>query len=413
MATRSTADILNRLSQLQASPTGVAAVAAAATPAAATNGVAPRPVAPVVQPVSVAPKPQPQGAGVKDLTTSMLGYEQELRAFQIAALTRHHFLLLGPAGTGKSRFAREVFSQLPGIAFATQLHKFDTGESLFGIPDIKGMREENIYRYKPAGTILEADWAFLDEIFDASDVLMRRLLGVLNERKLSLGEFQHDCPLHSAIATANYSRSNEVTEAIEDRFVLKFKAKPQSNSVLIKKALAGAFKAHAGVAITEAKLKSEIATVETLPVPSDVGALLGELADTLGLTNRTAIETIKLAKAQAYLAGRRSVQVDDLSVVKYTKLDDGGRVEDLVNEMVSKVANEANERKIMGTVEARFAELKEMRHTPEALKAIREYLGSMRGYSFKDEERAKALQSFVRQLEERRTEIGRTLGLID
>ena len=51
--------------------------------------------------------------------------------------------------------------------------------------------------------------------------MLRSLLSVLNERKFINGSEQIDAPVHSAIATANYMRMNEVTEAVLDRFTYK------------------------------------------------------------------------------------------------------------------------------------------------------------------------------------------------
>ena len=50
---------------------------------------------------------------------------------------------------------------------------------------------------------------------------MRSLLSVLNERKFINGQEQIDAAVHTAIATANYMRMNEVTEAVLDRFPFK------------------------------------------------------------------------------------------------------------------------------------------------------------------------------------------------
>jgi len=71
------------------------------------------------------------------------------------------------------------------------------------------------------GSIIEANFVFLDEFFDASDVVLRSLLTVLNERKFINGSEQIDTAVHTAIATANYMRMNEVTEAVLDRFTYK------------------------------------------------------------------------------------------------------------------------------------------------------------------------------------------------
>ncbi len=49
---------------------------------------------------------------------------------------------------------------------------------------------EGIIEYLCENSILTCDFAFIDEIFDASDVVLRTLLGVLNERIFAKGSFQ-------------------------------------------------------------------------------------------------------------------------------------------------------------------------------------------------------------------------------
>jgi MoxR-like ATPase len=71
------------------------------------------------------------------------------------------------------------------------------------------------------GSIVLSHFAFLDEIFDANDMLLRSLLSLLNEKQLVNGEQIVNATLHTAIAAANYVRYTDVLEAVIDRFVYK------------------------------------------------------------------------------------------------------------------------------------------------------------------------------------------------
>ena len=71
------------------------------------------------------------------------------------------------------------------------------------------------------GSLVLSHFAFLDEIFDANDMLLRSLLSLLNEKKLVNGEQLIHSPLQTVIAAANYIRVTEILEAVLDRFLYK------------------------------------------------------------------------------------------------------------------------------------------------------------------------------------------------
>ena len=69
---------------------------------------------------------------------------------------------------------------------------------------------------------MEATFAYLDEFFDGSDFLLRALLNLLNEREFHAKDMGVvTSPLHSVIATTNFFRDREATEAVLDRFMCK------------------------------------------------------------------------------------------------------------------------------------------------------------------------------------------------
>lgn len=144
-----------------------------------------------------------------------------------ALLTREHVLVHGVYGTGKTDLVNAVFNAFDGPrVFSIGLTKFMTESHVIGIPDPREMREEGVLRYQREGGILDAHFAELDEIFDASPPLLRILLGILNERHFKRGRQFEKADLHTAVASTNGDPETVIKQAPElaaviDRFIFQ------------------------------------------------------------------------------------------------------------------------------------------------------------------------------------------------
>jgi len=158
---------------------------------------------------------------MKRISKNVIGRDDIIRQAFFAILTGEHMLLLSRTGMAKSFLANYIFQSFEGArVFSSQASKDQTPDNYFGPYNIEEFKKGKI-RHNIKGSIIEANLVFLDEFFDASDVVLRSLLSVLNERKFVNGSEQIDVAVHTAIATANYMRMNEVTEAVLDRFTYK------------------------------------------------------------------------------------------------------------------------------------------------------------------------------------------------
>ena len=147
--------------------------------------------------------------------------EEIIRQAVFAILTGEHMLLLSRTGMAKSYLVNLIFNAFDGArVFSSQASKDQTPDNYFGPYNIEEFKKGKI-KHNIKGSIIEANLVFLDEFFDASDVVLRSLLSVLNERKFINGAEQIDVAVHTSVATANYMRMNEVTEAVMDRFTYK------------------------------------------------------------------------------------------------------------------------------------------------------------------------------------------------
>lgn len=155
------------------------------------------------------------------ISENVIGRDEIVKQAMFAIITREHMLLLSRTGMAKSYLANYIFNTFDNVRqFSAQATKDQTPDNYFGPYNIDEFRKGKI-RHNIRGSIIESDLVFLDEFFDASDVVLRSLLTVLNERKFINGSEIIDSAVHTAIATANYMRMNEVTEAVLDRFSYK------------------------------------------------------------------------------------------------------------------------------------------------------------------------------------------------
>ena len=155
------------------------------------------------------------------LERELVGFGSLLMQAVYALLTRENMLIFSPAGTAKTLCANMIFSRIAGASvFDTQMSKGTLVEELCGSLNIDQMKRGRVV-HNTSGTLVDADLAFIDEFFDANDMVLRALLGIFNERVFKKGSQIENARLHTGIAAANYVRATAVTEAVLDRFLLR------------------------------------------------------------------------------------------------------------------------------------------------------------------------------------------------
>ncbi len=138
-----------------------------------------------------------------------------------ALLTGEHMLLQSRTGVGKTLLAEQIFGMFEGAnIFRVQASKEQQPDTYFGGLDIE-LLKTGIIKHNTTGSLVESEFGFIDEIFDANDFTLRALLSLLNERRLIRGVQNQAASIHTVIASTNYLRVTEVTEALLDRFIFK------------------------------------------------------------------------------------------------------------------------------------------------------------------------------------------------
>jgi len=151
----------------------------------------------------------------------VINREEVIEQAICAMLTAEHLLLQSRTGVGKSLLAEQIFAMFEGASlFRVQASKEQQPDTFFGGLDLEQLKSGRIM-HNTQGSLVEADFGFIDEIFDANDFTLRALLSLLNERRLIRGVQDVPSSLHTVIAATNYLRVSEVTEALLDRFLFK------------------------------------------------------------------------------------------------------------------------------------------------------------------------------------------------
>lgn len=170
-------------------------------------------------------------SALERVANEVIGRDELITQSALALLSREHQLLLSRAGVAKSLYAMCVFKQFSGgKTFSIQMTKGTTEEGVVGAVSIDELKAGRI-THNTKDSLVDANLAFLDEFFDANDVALRSMLGILNERVFKKGQQQQQAKLHTAIATTNYMRQTEVTEAVLDRFVFRSKLTPSDDPI--------------------------------------------------------------------------------------------------------------------------------------------------------------------------------------
>jgi len=171
---------------------------------------------------------------------------------ELALLGREHALVVGPPGTAKSAIAGAVLGRIvdehTGVAslFSKQLAESTVQTDLLGPVDFKVLTETGRTEYLTDEGMLGSRHAFLDEVFDGRDMLLRSILNVLFERELKHGRRVTSGRTESVVMTSNrylsevLARSPELLLAFADRlsficFVPKSFARKESRAAMLQR----------------------------------------------------------------------------------------------------------------------------------------------------------------------------------
>jgi MoxR-like ATPase len=309
-----------------------------------------------------------------------------------AVLIREHVLVFGTFGTGKSHFVNCFFGAFQNASmFSVELTRFMTDANIIGVPNSKILREEGRIFHERAGTMLDARFGELDELFDANPPVLRTLLGILNERRFNRGVQHERALLHTAMASTNADPRMEVKRypelgAVVDRFLLqtevKYLEQPESRRRMLANYLA---RRRPSIQIEYTDLEALADAVAAVPIADPVFIDLHEQILTGArsirpkedgpISDRRACQAFKLVQAHAMLYGRDEALPEDFMETRWAYCFDDDpaahdRFKKMADPIIDKVVKErqpdvvATQLKLLGEYAAKLPKI-DRRRKPE------------------------------------------------
>lgn len=296
--------------------------------------------------VKIGAAAKPSGAAGKitkienELNRAFQERDHLARGIVLALLTRQHVLVYGGKGTAKSKLVTALFSALEGKVFATQFGEGITEDFVIGPPNVALLQKEGRIEHNVKGFLPEAEFAYLEELFDANGGLLRgTLLTLLNERKFMRGTQHFDVPLWTAVATTNFYKDNDdKLDAVIDRFLVRIKVTDLQEDSSVETMLCNYVE---GVETTFPTItRDELAALHVKMQAVDIElsliqlyqALLADVAKLSGssirLSDRRKCQVLDLMRASAVLAGRTECNDDDLEAARYGVVNVGDDTQD-------------------------------------------------------------------------------------
>jgi len=160
-----------------------------------------------------------------------------IRMAIVCAMAQQPMLLIGKPGTAKSKIITRLCEGL-GIqraagdaatltVFQYLLHAFTEPDELLGVVDLRELQKNSKFKRIRKGSLTEATFVFLDEVFKANSAILNTLLSIINERCVYEGGESHEARCRQVYGASNdvpAGRQMEELRAFYERFVIRMES---------------------------------------------------------------------------------------------------------------------------------------------------------------------------------------------
>jgi MoxR-like ATPase len=260
---------------------------------------------------------------VEPLQQRFVGRDEVADLIALAVVAGEHLFLYGPPGTAKSALIRQFAGAVRGRYFEYMLTRFSEPNEIFGPIDLVKLRAGQVATVT-AGMLPEAEFAFLDELFNANSAILNNLLTVLNERVYRRGAETHRLPLLSLFSASNHLPEDDALKALFDRFLLRCHVENLRRDAMPQLLAAGwalerlpplesTVSAEEMRGLSRAVNEVDLAAINNLY--TDVVHKVRDLG--IAFSDRRAVKALRLLAASALLCGRTAATPSDLWVLRY------------------------------------------------------------------------------------------------
>jgi MoxR-like ATPase len=260
---------------------------------------------------------------VDALKERFVGRDEVIDLIALAAVAGEHLFLYGPPGTAKSALIHQFATAVRGRYFEYLLTRFSEPNEIFGPIDLIRLREGTVATVT-TGMLPEAEFVFLDELFNANSAILNNLLTVLNERLYRRGAETHALPMLSLFSASNRLPDDDALEALFDRFLLRCHVDQLPRDAMPRLLTAGwaleqARPLETTVSADDLRnLSREVYRVDSSAVRELYADVVFKLRDLgIAFSDRRAVKMMKLLAASAVLCGRNVVAPSDIWVMRY------------------------------------------------------------------------------------------------
>ena len=262
----------------------------------------------------------------RDLHRVLLERSGSIDNALLALLTRQHYLQIGPPGTAKSMLVDALHARITGARrFKRVLNPGTTDTDLLGPHDLVQMADHGKWVRRHARSIVEADLAFLDETGRGNQMVYDLLLQILGEER-EVDELGMDQPLKLPLisvfgASNSHLSGNEHLSALNNRFLLREEIAPVSERAsLIRLATQPPKLTEVQATLTLNELRQAQAEAQTVRGTDEVLQAALDLKEHLrgegvSVSDRMWVWSFPLLKAQAWLAGKDEMELEDLGAL--------------------------------------------------------------------------------------------------
>jgi MoxR-like ATPase len=260
---------------------------------------------------------------IDPLQGRFVGRDEVIDLIALAVVAGEHLLLYGPPGTAKSALIRQFSEAVQGRYFEYMLTRFSEPNEIFGPIDIVRLREGTVATVT-TGMLPEAEFVFLDELFNANSAILNNLLTVLNERVYRRGAEIHRLPLLSLFSATNHLPDDPALQALFDRFLLRCRVQSLKRAAMpgllaagwalekvlpLSSSLSAADIRELGLHLYDVQLAGITdAYIDVVLKIRDLG---------IAFSDRRIVKVLKLLAASALLCGRQEALPSDLWVLRY------------------------------------------------------------------------------------------------